>query len=319
MLRGKTILKVVEKSERRPDAWEELVDAVAHRRPFRGVECKLQSPHGELYLRATGAPKTSRDGRFAGYFGASSDITQYVIDSKILREAGTAKAVGTLAAGMAHDFNNLLVPIVGFSEGLIDDLAGNEAACARLRAIHEAALHGRELIARLMRYSRGAGGTSLDCEAGDVVRKIIDIVRPICPSAIKLETSLPAEAMRLRCDALELEQCVINLVNNAVDAIGVKRGNVLIELSSAAGSGSQRWARLCVRDDGAGMTEEVRRRCLQPFFTTKDAGKGTGLGLAMVGALVRRRGGRIEIDSAPGAGTSITLVLPIADPPRGGA
>ncbi len=226
-------------------------------------------------------------------------------------------AMGRMASGIAHDFNNSLTPILGYSGVLLSSpeaMGDQKQFLEYVGRIFNAAQDAAQVVARLREFYRPAepGDTLKAVDVIDLVNSSLDLSSPrwkemarLEKSEILVELSLDKACPPLRGDASELRTALTNLIFNAVDAMP-NGGALRIRASHTSDS-----VTLEVSDTGTGMTEEVRRRALEPFFTTKGA-KGTGLGLASVHGTMRRHGGDVTIDSALGKGTTVRLVFPVA-------
>lgn len=227
-------------------------------------------------------------------------------------------AIGTMASVVAHDFENLLTPILGYSELLLRSPTRptDEARTQQyLRSINIAAKDAQSLIDRLRSFYRQRDGskTFTPTDINQVIEQAIELTRPRQEAA---QTAHGAD-IRIRMDLApmppvmgsdsELREVFSNLLINAFDAMP-QGGSVIIETRVNGKDGTIR-----LSDTGVGMPPEVRERCFQPFFTTK-GDRGTGLGLAMVQASVRRHTGTIEVTSEVGVGTTFVIRLPVADP-----
>ncbi len=234
--------------------------------------------------------------------------------SKIV-EQERLRALGEMASGIAHDFNNALAPILGFSELLLDQpdrLDDRERTLKFLKMMHTAASDATSVVRRLREFYRPRTATDVmqPVDVNEVLAQSLELSRPRWkPQAesrgapVEAELS-PGELPRVLGDPAHLREAVVNLIFNAVDAM--PSGGRLVVRSF---QDEQGLAVLEVQDTGGGMTEEVRHRCLQPFFTTKGE-KGTGLGLPMVYGIVQRHSGTLEIESAPGQGATVRIRLP---------
>lgn len=223
------------------------------------------------------------------------------------------RALGQMASGVAHDFGNALMPIMGYSELLLGSkkLAGDASATLWLRTILTAATDAAAVVSRLRQFYR-THRTETDAPVNLrlLARQVMDLTHPVLVTQaqargvhIGVDTDLPEVPPILGVES-ELRQAVINLVLNAIDAMPA--GGTLLLKTRIAGDR----VALDVRDTGIGMTaEEMRQRCLEPFFTTKTDGTASGLGLGIVYGVVQRHHGRLDIDSAVGQGTTITLRL----------
>lgn len=238
-----------------------------------------------------------------------------------LREAQKMESLGTLAGGIAHDFNNILASILGNVAMLRDDLRGDSPGARRLALIDQAALRARALVQQILTFSRRQTEERRPQPLQPLVEDALALLRATLPAQVRLVVQLAAEPLTVHTDATQMQQVVVNLCTNAVQALHGGKGKVEVTLEavvldgSGAGQRPGRHALLRVRDDGAGMDAATLQRIFEPFFTTKPVGQGTGLGLAVVHGIVATHGGSVQVDSAPGAGTCFDVLLPLADVP----
>ncbi len=235
-------------------------------------------------------------------------------------------ALGSMTAGIAHDFNNVLSLILGYSEMLMRSLQrpdGARMATPLLGTIITAAQDAAKMFNRLREFYRpaDAGKSSQLMDLNALVEQAVALTRPRWHGqalgqgvTIELRCELGAGLPELFADAAELREMLTNLIFNAVDALPAG-GQITLRTARQAGSAPADEGALLleVADTGVGMSEETRRRCLEPFFTTKGT-RGTGLGLAMVYGTVQRHGGSIDLQSTPGAGTRFILRFPLRQP-----
>lgn len=222
-----------------------------------------------------------------------------------LRQSQKMDALGQLAGGVAHDFNNLLTAISANAELMTFELDENCSAREELEEIRRTVRRGADLTRQLLAFSRpDSTGRAEALDLNEVVRSAEKMLRRVIGEHIWLETKLDAQDPLVRADKGQMEQVLVNLVVNARDAMP-QGGLITIETTRGADGVS-----LLVRDTGHGMDESTRSRMFEPFFTTKPSGKGTGLGLATVYGIVRQSGGRIEVASAVGEGTTFAIRLP---------
>jgi len=226
--------------------------------------------------------------------------------------------VGRLAGGIAHDFNNLLCAINGYADALVAELPEGDPRREDAAEIARAGQRAAALTRRLLLFSRAEKPLLQTIDLAWAVGELSQLLRRLIGEDVALLTDL--EPATVLADHSQLEQLIVNLAVNARDAMS-EGGTLTISTGTLAapspGSGEERRALLRVRDTGCGMSEEVRAHLFEPFFTTKERGKGTGLGLATVYGIVQSLRGRIEVESAAGAGTTFTIVLPlVAGPPQ---
>lgn len=254
-----------------------------------------------------------------GYVTLYADITERRVAAERLRQAQTMAAVGRLTAGLAHDFNNLLASVTLNAEMLEIDLEDDPKLAQRASIILQATSRGAALVHQLLAFSRKQELVPSLLDINAIILSMSDIIRTSIGSTIRLETDLTSSLWPALVDLTQIENVVLNLVINARDAMpggGQLRIRTANETLAAGRSGDDLpggdYITISISDSGTGMTEEVRRNAFDPFFTTKAAGKGSGLGLSQVYGVTRQSGGTTEIISAPGEGTTITIILPRA-------
>ena len=243
-------------------------------------------------------------------------------------QARRLQSVAAVAAGVAHDFSNLLTGILGFAESCLAQLEPEHGARGRLEEIMTAALTGAALVRRLMAVGQTSAIGSTPGHFDSVVRALTPLLRRLVGDQVELRFDLCAEEACVYCESGQIEQIVLNLVINARQAMPlggrIEVHTAEIELSERdacqAGLTQGAYLRLIVRDTGCGMDESTLKHALDPFYTTKQRGEGTGLGLSTVSAIVGDAKGRVELRSATGQGTEVTLLLPKhgREPKRGG-
>jgi signal transduction histidine kinase/CheY-like chemotaxis protein len=220
-----------------------------------------------------------------------------------------AALVETLASGIAHELNNKLVPIVGYSELLLEEMApfDNPALEESCRAIHAAALDSSRIIRQLLQLSRPTATERTSCDLRELVEQSLSLMAlRLRETDTQLSVDLPATPIHVLADGGQLRQVVTNLVLNAMDAMERSSRRALsARVSLNAGS-----AALAISDTGTGIAPDTLSKIFDPFFTTKAPNRGTGLGLSVTQSIVRAHGGNIRVDSALGVGTTFTIVMP---------
>jgi PAS domain S-box-containing protein len=274
---------------------------------------------GSISIAITLSPIRDATGRVVGASSIAHDITERKRADNLAMNTVIAKerlnALGQMASGIAHDFNNSLSPILGFSEMLIDQpelLANRDLVLKRLKSIHRASVEAAQMVRRLYEFVRTADDqqamTMVDL--GKVVSDALEIARPSWADQARakgVEYSIKVSIPEVQVKGIEAElrELVENLILNGVEAMR-EGGDLRITVSPKRSSGM---IALAVTDSGLGMTPQVRARCFEPFFTTK-GGAGAGLGLAVCYGIVQRHGGQIDIKTAVGEGTTVTVLLP---------
>ena len=235
-----------------------------------------------------------------------------------LRQSQKMDAVGRLAGGVAHDFNNLLTVITGRTELLLLRSRADDPRRRDIELVRRTADRAAALTQQLLAFSRKQMLQMGVLDLNGVVAGLAQMLKPLLGETVDLVTRLDPTLGRVKADGAQIEQIVVNLAVNARDAmpqggrLTIETANVeldsdFVEIYPGASTGPH--ALLRVRDTGTGMTPEVQAHIFEPFFTTKGVGKGTGLGLATVYGIVKQHGGYIAIESAPGAGTAVSIYL----------
>ena len=255
-------------------------------------------------------------GRLVEIHGHIHDITDRRALEEQLRQSQKMEAVGRLAGGVAHDFNNLLTAITGHVDLMLEDVSPSSAMAGDLGLVREAATRAGTLTHQLLAFSRRQVLRPRLIDLNQVVTGVEGMLRRLIGEDVSLVTILADDLPATRADPNQLEQVLMNLVVNARDAMPAGGTLCIRTRVSQPGRGAESPSEagvgvvLEVSDTGEGIPEEIQDRIFEPFFTTKEDGRGTGLGLSMVYGIVMQSGGRVEVDSAPGAGTSVRLHLP---------
>jgi len=253
-------------------------------------------------LRTTFFPIRDADGAIVRIGGVTSDITQELHLEEQVRQSQKLESLGLLAGGVAHDFNNILA-VIGSNVGMLGEVV--PAGDADLvDEIEKAVTRGAGLTRQLLAFSRRQVIEPVVLDVNKVVEETRKMLRRMVGEDVHLSCSLDPELHPVVMDAGALVQVLMNLAVNARDAM--PRGGTLTMITRNVGNDVV----LEVTDTGCGMSHEVVSRIFEPFFTTKGAGKGTGLGLSVVHGIVEQSGGRIEVSSQVGAGTTFSIHVP---------
>jgi len=247
-----------------------------------------------------------------------------------LRQAQKMEAIGQLTGGIAHDFNNILQGILGnlaLAEARQEAL-GDAKLGRYLERAHAASQRARDLIQQMLTFSRGRSGERRLATASALIDDATRLLRPTLPATIELESSLARDLPGALLDTVQFEQVLLNLCINARDAMqGAGRLALAARLVEKGGAHCAscrqrvdgRFLEISVRDSGSGIAPEVLDRIFDPFFSTKEVGKGSGMGLAMVHGIVHQHGGHVLVESAPGGGTTFRILIPPAAGQAGAA
>jgi PAS domain S-box-containing protein len=307
--------------------------------PFRDFEISRLRANGAVHhISISGNPVFDASGRFKGYHGVGTDITESKQAEAAraslelqLRESQKMEAIGTLAGGIAHDFNNALATILGNVELARQDVSTNPLALESLEEIRKAGSRTRDLVQQILSFSRRQPIERKLTALAPVIEESVRLLRASLPARLTLDVHCDTDVPAVQADAPQLQQVLINLATNAMQAMRSGPGRIGIRLD-AVELGTElaeahpalramhsrragRAARLAVSDDGPGMDGATLTRIFEPFFTTKPVGEGTGLGLSVVHGIVQSHDGAIVVDSMPEKGTTFALYLPAAEMP----
>ena len=240
-----------------------------------------------------------------------------------LQQSQKLEAIGTLAGGIAHDFNNILGVIVGNTELAACDIPEDNPARESLEEVKQACARAKELVRQILSFSRRSDSRLEPVNIAPVIKESLTLLRASIPTSIDIRSHVPERVDTILGDPVHINQIMINLCTNAADAMARKGGvfevsleNVILDERAAARFHDIRpgaYVHLTVRDTGHGIRPGVLDRIYDPYFTTKEVGKGTGLGLAVVHGIVTGHGGGIRVSSEPGRGTVFEVVFPVAE------
>ena len=275
------------------------------------------------------APITAPDGAVTHFVWAQQDITQRVEDERRLKQAEKMDSLGGLAGGIAHDFNNMLLPILSLTDMTRKSLPEDSRERLRLDKVIEAATRAKDLVTGILAFSRQEDAKQENIDIHAAIHETMDLLRSTLLTTIKIKHRLKRDTGTVFADPAQIASVLLNLASNAADAMDGKTGEITVSLSpvkvgkkkaaSIPGLHQGKFAKLAVKDDGHGMDEETLDRVMDPFFTTKPVGEGTGMGLSMVHGIVAKHGGAVNISSAPGKGTMVEVYLPLVEREAGPA
>ena len=235
-----------------------------------------------------------------------------------IRQAQKMEAIGQLTGGVAHDFNNLLTVIIGSLEQLQRQVAA-EPAKRLIQAATRGAERGARLTQSLLSFSRRQSLHPETVNLNRVIKEFGELLRGAAGDHVQLQFLLSPTVDPCRVDPAQFQAALLNLVVNARDAmpegggrVSIETGSVMLDAASSADVAPGRYVRVTVSDTGSGMSPEVIERAFEPFYTTKEVGKGSGLGLSQVYGFVKQSGGHIDLGSESGVGTTVRIYLPRA-------
>jgi len=299
---------VAEFNNRRQDG-----DEAPSRYEFRGV-----MKDGKIRSMEVSAARTHYRGQPVS-LAYIRDITEYKNLEERLRQSQKMEAIGTLAGGIAHDFNNILAGIIGFTEMALDDIPEGSPLRRRLDLVLKSGIRGRDLVKQILAFSRKTKGRKEPTSFSTVVSETLKLLRASLPTTIQITADTGPGSDMVLASTSDLQQIIMNLCTNAGQAMRDTGGQLTVTVAfTNIGPGNEaspdlppgRYVELTVRDTGMGMDPEVMARVFEPFFTTRDKGRGTGMGLAVVYGIVKGLNGDITVESTPGIGSTFRVFLP---------
>ncbi|MGE3315025.1 MAG: PAS domain S-box protein [Planctomycetaceae bacterium] len=301
-----------------PQAVQALHNAVRNERPCTVEILNYRKDGTTFWNEVSISPVRDEKGVLTHYIGVQADITERRKLEEELRQAQKMETVGQLAGGIAHDFNNLLTIIIGYGDLLAESVRPDAPVHELLEEIRKAVERSAATIRQILTYSSKQVLSPRVLDLNEIVAGTETMIRRAIGEGIELETALHPNLWSTKADAGQIQQILLNLVVNSRDAmprggkLSIRTENVELHArrSDQAEIPEGKYVAVSVTDTGGGMTPEVQARIFEPFFTTKEVGRGTGLGLSVVHQVLQQYEGHIEIETEPGRGTSIRILLP---------
>ncbi|MBL4667196.1 MAG: hypothetical protein JKY04_07455 [Sneathiella sp.] len=295
-------------------------------RDFRDIQLDFTTDEEAFVLSMCGSAIFDESGRYEGFLGTAANITETVLQSleiaeakEKLRQAQKMEAVGQLTGGIAHDFNNLLAIIIGNLELIEESIEGQPELKERIAAAIKSGEKGAALTQQLLSFSRKQSLNPTLVDLNALLKSLSEMLQRTLGGEISIETEFDDELIRGVIDPTQFENVIINLSLNARDAmpmggtLSIKTENFVLNEKMETISGTMDpgvYVRVTVSDTGFGMDQSTLQKAMEPFFTTKEVGKGSGMGLAMVFGFIAQSAGHIQIKSEVDKGTDIHLYLP---------
>ena len=309
---GKSLRQIMPQAE---DHWVETYGQVA----LTGRPARFESYAAALDKHFEVVAFRPRPGQFACIF---QDVTerrraqeQRAKLERQLRQAQKMEAIGALAGGIAHDFNNILSAMNGYAELALEDLPPGHPSRQCLEHVLRAGARAKSLVRQILGFSRPSDETRRPLRLATVLEEVLTLLRSSLPTTIEIIQRVEAGGGLVLADPTQMHQVLLNLCTNAAQAMEGQRGVLelgleTVELGPAERLPTGRWLRLSVRDSGRGMDQATLARIFEPFFTSRKAEGGTGMGLAVAHGIVTSHGGVIEARSRPGQGSLFEIYLP---------
>lgn len=279
---------------------------------------------GSLYEQdASISPIINGAGEITNYVAVKNDVTDKIRLENQLRQAQKMESLGTLAGGIAHDFNNILTIILGYADIAQSVHAEGSSSWNDLREIKNASNRARELVKQILTFSRFSEQERSLLKLKALVREDVKLLRATIPTSIEIRADIDADCGSVLADANQMHQVIMNLCSNAYQAMRSTGGELSISLAGVhltegrfigdVAVPADDYVRLQVRDSGTGIDKAVLERVFEPYFTTREKGEGTGLGLAVVHGIVKAHHGYITVESEVGRGTCVNVYFPRFD------
>lgn len=294
-------------------------EAVLGAGPVRDLESIVRAVGArEVPIMVSASALRGRDGSVEGAVSVAKDLTALKDSEAALRglqgmlaQSEKMSAVGQLAAGVAHEINNPLGVILGFAQSVLRRLKPDDELAMPVRSIEREAQRCTRLVKNLLAFSRQNHARAEEIDVNEAVLGTLELVEANAKvHGVELARELEASG-RVVGDRVQVQQVIVNLCNNAVDAMAGRSGKVTVRTRDA-GTASAPTVRIEVEDNGVGIPDDVLVKIYNPFFTTKEVGRGTGLGLSLVHEIVERHKWNITVRSLVGAGTTFVVTLPVA-------
>ena len=277
--------------------------------------------NGALYTEETSiSPVFDKSGEISNFVAVKRDITDDIMMEKKLQQSQKMESIGVLAGGIAHDFNNILFPIIGYTEIMMQDADKDNPWKNSLNAIHKSCLRASDLIKQILTFARQDSSEAKLMKMQPIIKEALKLIRATIPVTIDIKQDIDPQCGVIKADPTKIHQIVMNLTTNAFHAMADTGGEIKVSLEEIQIDKNDalcnnmdpgHYACLSVKDTGIGMDKTIVKQIFTPFFTTKEKGKGTGMGLSVVHGIVKGAGGFINVYSEPGKGTIFNIYLPV--------
>jgi len=269
------------------------------------------------------SPVMDQRGVITNYVAVKRDVTSEIEMEKRLAQAQKMEAIGNLAGGIAHDFNNILSPILLHTEMAMMDLPPDSPLQMNMKQIYKSGERAKDLVQQILTFARVKEKEKIPLRASLIVKEAVKFIRATIPSTIEVHYELKTSRDTVLADPTQMHQIVMNLCTNAAHAMRESGGELKVILTEAhvgpeetghfEGVAPGDFLRISVSDTGSGISGDIIDKIFEPYFTTKEQGQGTGLGLAVIHGIIQGCGGHIAVESEPGKGSAFHVLLPVVD------
>ena len=273
------------------------------------------------FFHVSSAPIFDNDNNLEYLVHVAKDITEQKKMEEELFQAHKMEAIGTLAGGIAHDFNNILTAILGYAEIVRADMPESSPSRHDIDQVLKAGNRAKELVKQILTFSRKGQETQQPLQSSLIIKETLKLLRASLPTTIEIQEEIDPECGTILANPTNIHQILVNLCTNALHAMKDEKGILTVRLTrkeltkehdviSGDGVAEGSFVELMIRDTGHGMDKATVQRMFEPYFTTKEVGKGSGMGLALVHGIVQGCGGFIKVESEPGKGTTFNVYFP---------
>jgi PAS domain S-box-containing protein len=297
---------------------------ITERKPIELFKNALMHKDGrQVVVETSGLPIYDAQARFCGFRGTDRDITEKVKLEEHLQQAQKMESIGTLAGGIAHDFNNILGIMVGNAELALDDVPPWNPGYQNLQEIKTAGLRAAHIVKQLLSFSRKSEQKLKPVEIKAIIKDSLNLLRATMPATVEIRENYASAEGNILADPIQINQVIMNLCINASQSMEEEGGIIevralKIDLNDLNGDGSPglpkgNYIKISVRDTGKGIDPQIVDKIFDPYFTTKEVGRGSGMGLAVVHGIVKNHGGGVTVDNVVGEGATFNVFFPLAN------
>jgi PAS domain S-box-containing protein len=297
---------------------------VAERKAIDLLKNTLTHKDGrQVVVETSGTPIYDAQARFCGFRGTDRDITEKAKLEEHLQQSQKMESIGTLAGGIAHDFNNILGIMVGNAELALDDVPPWNPGHRNLKEIKTAGLRAAHIVKQLLSFSRKSEQKLRPVEIKAIIQDSLNLLRATIPVTIEIRENFATAEGTILADPIQINQVIMNLCINASQAMEEKGGIIEVSAGRVALTGLSAkedpglrdgdYMKISVRDTGQGIDPLIIDKIFDPYFTTKEVGRGSGMGLAVVHGIVKNHDGGITVNSIEGRGATFNVFFPLAE------
>ncbi len=307
--------RILKSGEQDKQFYQKLWDTIIKGEVWNGRLINKKK-NGEFYTEeATISPVLNIAGEIGNFIAVKRDVSAELELEKQMMQGQKLEIIGTLASGIAHDFNNILAPILGYSQLMMEKKSLDQEDSERLKVILTSATRAKDLVEQILNFSRHADDIHQPLQLKPQIEETLNLLRASIPASVEL--SIDLQNLQILAPSAKVHQLVLNLCTNAAQAMHKTGGQIAIKMKKAYLK-PDNWlhlppgdyAHLTIQDNGPGIAPEVLPQIFNPYFTTKEVGEGSGIGLATVQRIISNLGGLIKVESSLGQGTRFHVLLP---------